>query len=319
MSSSSESSSGSPPTKRKTLPNKTKEKETRSKSSKVNSKSIAKVKTDLTSQSSSIKLVKQIEADRISTAESVLQFDYKKKRIRILSKVQSVPETCGGIVYWMSRDARVQDNWALLYAQKLAIKNRVPLHICFCFVPKFLDAPLRHFKFLFGGLREVVTECRSLDIQFHMLEGEASKRIPKLVKDLNIGGVICDVWPMRLPKQWLNDLLLKLPESVAVCQVDAQNIVPLWETSDKQEYAARTIRNKVNKQLDVYLQHFPPLIHHPYSAPKHAIASPIDWNRLLDSIDADTSVDEVALIINRLLLIYSNTVCLQYYICVVAG
>lgn len=236
---------------------------------------------------------KQIESDRIATAKSVLDFDFKKKRIRILSKVQSVPEQCAGILYWMARDVRVQDNWALLYAQKLAHKNRVPLHICFCFVPQFLDAPLRHYKFLLGGLSEVAAECRSLDIQFHMLEGVASKRIPQLVKDLDIGGIVCDLWPMRLPRQWLEDLLHKLPDAVAVCQVDAHNIVPLWETSEKQEYAARTIRSKVNKQLDVYLQHFPPLVHHPYPAGKQAIAGPIDWARLLDSAEVDRSVDEV--------------------------
>lgn len=236
---------------------------------------------------------KQIEADRTSTADSVLDFDYKKKRIRILSETQNVPEKCDGILYWMARDVRIQDNWALLYAQKLALKNQVPLHICFCYVTKFLDAPLRHYKFLLGGLSEVATECQSLNIQFHMLEGEASKRIPKFITDHNIGGIVCDLWPLRLPCKWLDDLLVKLPASIAVCQVDAHNIVPLWETSEKQEYAARTIRNKVNKQLDVYLQHFPPLIRHPHSAKKMAIADHIDWKHLLDSAEVDRSVDEV--------------------------
>lgn len=193
----------------------------------------------------------------------------------------------------MARDVRVQDNWALLYAQKLALKNHVPLHVCYCFVPTFLDAPLRHFKFLVGGLKEVVTECRSLNIPFHLVEGEASKRIPKIVRDLNIGGVVCDMWPLRLPRQWLDDLIIKLPNSVAICQVDAHNIVPIWETSEKQEYAARTIRSKINKQLDIFLQHFPPLIRHPYAATQKAIASNIDWNQLLDSADVDESVDGV--------------------------
>lgn len=43
------------------------------------------------------------------------------------------------------------DNWALLYAQKLAIKNKVSLHISFCRLNKFLDCSLRHYKYIFQG------------------------------------------------------------------------------------------------------------------------------------------------------------------------
>lgn len=43
------------------------------------------------------------------------------------------------------------DNWALLFAQKLALKNEIPLHVCFCLKPKFLDATIRHYKFLLEG------------------------------------------------------------------------------------------------------------------------------------------------------------------------
>ncbi len=33
-------------------------------------------------------------------------------------------QECKSVAYWMSRDQRVQDNWALLYAQKIALENR---------------------------------------------------------------------------------------------------------------------------------------------------------------------------------------------------
>ncbi|EMP37636.1 Deoxyribodipyrimidine photo-lyase [Chelonia mydas] len=55
----------------------------------------------------------------------------------------------------MSRDQRVQDNWAFLYAQRLALKQQLPLHVCFCLVPKFLEATIRHFSFMLKGLQEV--------------------------------------------------------------------------------------------------------------------------------------------------------------------
>ena len=34
------------------------------------------------------------------------------------------------VLYWMSRDQRVNDNWALLYAQQQAVKNRSGLGVC---------------------------------------------------------------------------------------------------------------------------------------------------------------------------------------------
>jgi hypothetical protein len=35
-----------------------------------------------------------------------------------------------GVLYWMWRDKRVQDNWALLYSQKVALQLNVPLQVC---------------------------------------------------------------------------------------------------------------------------------------------------------------------------------------------
>ncbi|CAE6944466.1 phr [Symbiodinium natans] len=51
-----------------------------------------------------------------------------------------------------SRDQRAHDNWALIKAQDLALEKKASLHVCFCLVPKFLDATLRHFDFMLQGL-----------------------------------------------------------------------------------------------------------------------------------------------------------------------
>jgi deoxyribodipyrimidine photolyase len=48
------------------------------------------------------------------------------------------------VVYWMSRDQRVRDNWALLEASRLARASGVALRVVFCLVPRFLDATIRH-------------------------------------------------------------------------------------------------------------------------------------------------------------------------------
>jgi len=60
------------------------------------------------------------------------------KRVRTLKEVDV--ERTGPVVYWMQRDQRSQDNWALLFAQDLALSKDVPLIVLFNVVAKFLDA-----------------------------------------------------------------------------------------------------------------------------------------------------------------------------------
>jgi deoxyribodipyrimidine photo-lyase len=250
-----------------------------------------KSKLEVASASGSSSLAALFKKDRTETADCVLNFDFKKKRVRVLSKTQEILDGTSGILYWMSRDQRLQDNWAFLYAQKLALKNEIPLHVCFCLVPKFLDATLRHFKFMLAGLEEVARECEKLNIPFHLLRGSAGDLVPEFVKKHKIGGVVCDMSPLRVPASWTEAVKKNLSKDVPLCQVDAHNIVPVWVTSEKQEYAARTIRNKVNSQLPTYLTKFPPVIKHPYKA--KVAADKIDWKAALASLDVDETVDEV--------------------------
>lgn len=237
-------------------------------------------------------LIKEFETSRNEcSAKGIADFSFNKKRARILSTESNVKAGCEGILYWMGRDKRVQDNWAFLFAQKLAIKNRVPLHVCFCLLPKFLDATIRHFKFLIGGLKEVETECKDLNINFKLFLGNPEENICKYVKNENIGGVVCDFSPLRISKEWVENIKNSLPEDIAFVQIDAHNVVPAWEASDKQEYAARTIRNKINSKLSEFLTEFPPVIKHPHTF--EGKSKDINWKEALDSLECDRSVDEV--------------------------
>ncbi|KAI1284943.1 Deoxyribodipyrimidine photo-lyase [Halotydeus destructor] len=233
----------------------------------------------------------RIIASRLNVGPSIADFKFNKKRIRMLRDVEDVPDHSKSVVYWMSRDQRVEDNWALLYAQKLALKTELPLHVVFCLQKKFLDATLRHFKFMLAGLQEVEVALKLKNIPFHILQGPPDKVLPKFVVDETVGAVVTDFSPLRISKSWISDLEPKLPKDVAFIQVDAHNIVPLWEASPKQEWAARTIRPKITKQLPEYLTHFPSVIDHPY--PPAVKPEKVDWSSLLESLEVDRSVDEV--------------------------
>ncbi|XP_054481307.1 CPD photolyase isoform X2 [Anoplopoma fimbria] len=216
---------------------------------------------------------------------------FNKKRLRVLSDTDQIKQDSEGVLYWMLRDHRVQDNWALVHAQRLALKKNLPLHVCFCLVvPKSELSTLRHYSFMLKGLEEVATECKALDIQFHLLHGSAGDVLPGFVSDRSLGAVVTDFSPLREPLQWLEDVKKALPEDIPLIQVDAHNIVPCWVASPKLEYAARTIRTKITKLLPEFLKEFPLVEKHSHTATK--TAKPVDWEKTLASLQVDRAVGE---------------------------
>ena len=121
----------------------------------------------------------------------------------------------------MSRNQRVEDNWSLLYAQALGMRNSLPLHVVFCLADKFLDATFRHFKFMLDGLKEVQEDLKDLNINFHLLRGQAGEQIPKFVRSYKMGAVVCDCSPLRIHRGWVDEVRKNLPEDVPLVQIDA--------------------------------------------------------------------------------------------------
>lgn len=95
------------------------------------------------------------------------------RRTRILAKGKW---NGGPVVYWMSRDQRVNDNWALLFALEMAAKKGVPLTVTFCLVPEFLGATSRQYRFMLQGLKEVESRLKLNNIPFYLLTGTLKKR-----------------------------------------------------------------------------------------------------------------------------------------------
>ena len=143
------------------------------------------------------------------------------------------------VLYWMVRDKRVNDNWALLEAQKIALKNNVPLIVCFNYYNKYSQANNRHYQFLFDGLKEVHSSLSKLNIQFHLLQGKTDQAIPKFIDKYKVGHLVVDFSPLRVYKNRLNKVLQKT--AIPVSQVDAHNIIHVWQASEKKEFAAYTI------------------------------------------------------------------------------
>ena len=86
-----------------------------------------------------------------------------EKRIKLPQKGN---ETTGPVIYWMSRDQRINDNWALFFAQQLALQKKRSLAVVFSVVPNFLEATLRQYDFMLKGLMEVERNLKELNIPF---------------------------------------------------------------------------------------------------------------------------------------------------------
>lgn len=209
------------------------------------------------------------------------------KRARLIKPGE---ERRGPVAYWMSRDQRAHDNWALLYAQHLALKHQVPLLVVFCLAPRFLGATWRQYAFMLAGLAEVAQELAIHRIPFHLVRGEPGREIPKWVKALEVGLLVSDFDPLRLKRDWQETVRQAL--AIPVWEVDAHNIVPCWLASPKQEWAAYSFRPKIHRALDEFLTPFPSLLKHPF--PAGETGTGVDAPKLLDSLPLDRSVPPIA-------------------------
>ena len=101
------------------------------------------------------------------------------------------------VLYWMQRDKRVYDNWALLHAQDIALQNGYSLMVCFSYIGNFPNANIRQYDFLFRGLHETEKSLKKLNISFCLLSGVPSNEIPKLILEKEIAIIITDFSPLH--------------------------------------------------------------------------------------------------------------------------
>lgn len=186
----------------------------------------------------------------------------------------------GPVALWMSRDQRVQDNWALLFSQDLAIRRDVPLCVIFSLVPDFLGATLRQYRFMIEGLKEIENNLMQKNIPFFLLTGVPGREIPKFIRNHSISALIKDFDPLRIKRQWSKEVVGKI--DIPVYEVDTHNVIPCWVASPKLEFAAYTLRPKIRRLLPDFLDVFPKL-------KKHRVfwkdtVPQTDWDRCMQTL-----------------------------------
>lgn len=204
-------------------------------------------------------------------------------------KINDLPQKTGPVVYWMSRDQRTRDNWAMTFAQELAVELKSPLGVMFCLAPDFLEATIRQYGFMLKGLSDVERNLKMLNIPFILLRGTPEIEIPRFLHQNDIAALVTDFDPLTIKRRWKETIAQEI--NLSMYEVDAHNIVPCRIASPKQEFGAYTIRPKIRHLMPEFLDEFPPLIPHPFAWTK-AVPN-IDWRSVQDALHVDRKVPEV--------------------------
>jgi deoxyribodipyrimidine photo-lyase len=198
----------------------------------------------------------------------------------------------GNVVYKMSREHRVSDNWALVHAYDIAKENKAELSVVYTIHDEHWHCAYRTVKFMLDGLREVETNLNKLNINFKIIYSKTSTtEFIKYCEEKSIGLVVTDMSPMREQGAWRGKFAKdKRTQNTPVHIVDARNIVPVWVTSDKQEFAARTIRPKIYKKIDEYLDEYPKLKKYEFNDVKEFTVN--DFDHILKHFKCERDIAE---------------------------
>lgn len=177
--------------------------------------------------------------------------------------INTLPNANGqSVIYVMSRDQRITDNFGLAYAQDYALRHKLPLAVVFCFSP-VKGRAREHVVFMIEGLREIETTLAKLAIPFIALFGPHDVVLRNIAHHTKPALMVTDYSPLRGTLRWQN----VLSQTVPLCIVDSHNIVPPWLVSNKQEYSARTIRPKIYSHYNDFIHHHSTIKKHPYRWP----------------------------------------------------
>jgi len=155
----------------------------------------------------------------------------------------------------MQSSQRTENNLALSYAIETANNLGLPIVVYFGLTTGFPEANCRHYWFMLEGLKEVYTTLQNLGVRFVIKQDSPPHGLMELCKKAS--EIIVDRGYLRLTKEWYNYAAERV--QVPLIQVEDNVIVPVEETSQKEEYSAATLRPKLLAKLNQFID-LPPQI-----------------------------------------------------------
>ncbi|MFO7821403.1 MAG: deoxyribodipyrimidine photo-lyase [Lentisphaeria bacterium] len=195
------------------------------------------------------------------------------------------------VLYWIQQSQRAEFNHALEYAVFMANQLRLPLLAAFGLMPDYPDANLRHYRFMLEGLRDLEDDLHQRGIKFVLRLGQPADIASELAQSASM--VVCDRGYLRHQKQWRQQLADDA--ACRVVQIESEVIVPVEIASQKQEYAARTIRPKLHAVYEPYLHQLPEVqLEKPsLDLGVEGLILSSDWRKIEDRLQFNKSVAPV--------------------------
>ena len=196
------------------------------------------------------------------------------------------------VLYWMQQSQRADANPALEHAIRLGNERRQGVIVGFGLMADYPEANQRHFAFMLEGLAETAGALTERGIKLVARFGAPDQVALDLAEQASL--VICDRGYLRHQRQWRRRVADQSGKQVI--QVEGDCVVPVETVSDKREYAARTLRPKINRLRDDYLQSISATEPRKSSLPL-PITTDIDLRRpdeVLKQLSLDTTVERSA-------------------------
>lgn len=157
------------------------------------------------------------------------------------------------VLYWMQASQRARCNHALEYAVLCANALALPLAVCFGLTPAYPEANLRHYAFMLEGLSDVAAALRRRGIAFALELAEPPRLGVRLSREAAL--VVTDLGYTATQIAWRLEAAREA--KCLLVQVESDAVVPVETASDREEYAARTLRPKLLRQIEKFLQPLP--------------------------------------------------------------
>jgi deoxyribodipyrimidine photo-lyase len=171
----------------------------------------------------------------------------QKERVRPLNNEQE--KSRDFVLYWMQASQRVEYNHALEYAAGQANARGKPLVVYFGLTEKFPEANERHYAFMLEGLRETGRTLEERGVRFVIRHQSPDLGAIRMSRRADL--TVVDRGYLRMERQWREEVARGI--DCPLIQVETNVVVPLEQASPKEEYAARTIRPRIKRQLEKYL------------------------------------------------------------------
>ena len=153
------------------------------------------------------------------------------------------------VLYWMQRAQRAACNHALEFAVRRADELGLPVLAAFGVTQRYPDANERHYAFMLEGLHEIQSALRERGVRLAVRAEPPMELIPELARYAAL--VVTDRGYLRVHRHWRREVADAVP--CRMVQVEGSVVVPVETASEKEEYAARTIRPKIHEHLDRFL------------------------------------------------------------------